>query len=200
MRSHRDDPREGIPFEDVDDVIGLADELERKHADRLPLADLYAVGEDLGVSAQAIDRARGELIRRREEAARAQAAKDERRRRRLTRVGMAAGALVAVVVLVGLVSTAGLRDLHAQVEAQRARVQSVIERRAAIGRLFEGQPDSTDKTAELVGAENRVRVETSRYQEAAAAYNAVAGQNRAWLGVRLRGLPSEVPLRVEGGE
>ena len=54
-----------------------------------------------------------------------------------------------------------------------------------------------DSDAELLGAENRVRVEQKRYDEAAAKYNAEARGVGAGLARTFVGLPAEVPMSNE---
>ena len=189
--------KERIANEDIDDVIGLAAEMMQEDDDTLALEDLRAVGAELDIPPEYLERAREELARRRAEAEAARAREAAARRKLLTYIGIGAVALVVIVVGWGWAAVSGLRTAYASVEAQRAQVANVLERQEAIREALADRPDSPDKDAELVGSENRVRVETQRYAGAAAAYNDRAGRFPASLFAPVVGLPAEVPVRLE---
>lgn len=183
-----------VERDDVDDVIGLATEM--MHADReaLSAADLEAVGAELDLPREYVERARVELARRRETAERQQVAELARRRRAVRLAAGAGAALAAVLAVWSSVAVSSLRTRHAAVTAQAAQVENVRARRVSVGELLDGRAPSPDVDAERIGAENRVRVETQRYAEAAAAYNDAAARFPAsWVGP-LVGLPAQVPL------
>ncbi|RAL25542.1 hypothetical protein DL240_02620 [Lujinxingia litoralis] len=68
-------------------------------------------------------------------------------------------------------STANLNAHYREVEHHQAEVANVVARKDAIVAQYADQPDSLEKRAELVGSENRIRVATQRFNEAAAVYN-----------------------------
>ena len=67
-------------------------------------------------------------------------------------------------------------------------------RQRAIQATLGSQPSTPDREAELVGAENRVRVEVQRYAKAAAEYNEAASGLLAPILASWAGLPRELPL------
>ncbi len=93
--------------------------------------------------------------------------------------------------------------LHAAHEASRrarAQVRNVVERQEVVRLRWadaDADADARDRMAELAGAENRVRIERARYDEAAAAYNAEASGAWPSLVARLSGLPARHPLSNE---
>lgn len=121
---------------------------------------------------------------------------EQRKRMRLT----AAATALAQVALLGIAVSnthAELRALHAEVERTRSQVENVRERQVAtVARLAAAEP-SVGREAELSGAENRVRIERARYDEAAAAYNAGRGSVWASLCASVTGLPERAPLSNE---
>lgn len=182
-------PVRSVDYEDVDDIIGVAAELQELDADRLSVEELADVGRQLAIPEQFIAPAIAELRRRREvQLASAAAAA---RRRRYAFIG--AGALGGLVLLAALVGQRSLASGHAEVARARAQLVNVQERQADTRELWESSSNARERMAELSGADNRVRVERQRYDEAAAAYNASAGAfpNRLWTGIF--GYPSSVP-------
>ena len=134
--------RPDIPDEDIDDIIGIAAELQahdRAARDGATLAEIEAVARELDVDPRYVDDAREELNRRRAaEASMGQKAAlqaQERRRR--------AGIGVATALLVGLAWAAGMgiavqatgQDLAAvaaDVEHARSYLDGVLDRQAAL--------------------------------------------------------------------
>lgn len=182
-----------VNYEDVDDIIGIAAELQQLDEDRLSVEELAAVATDLAIPEQYITPALDELRRRRTEllATEREAA---RRKRGLVQAGAVVGGGVAVLFLIGaFMGQRGLSAALADVEGTRAQVVNVLERQVATRRQWEGKPDSPDKQADISGSENRVRVESKRYNDAAAAYNATARAFPGSLWAVLFGFPSELP-------
>ncbi len=106
---------------------------------------------------------------------------------------------LATVGYLSAVSLKGsaLRAAAERVEAQRARVHSVLARQAQTNAQWQGRSDSSERNAELSGALNRVGVETRRYDGCAREYNESVG---SWLGRRAserEGLPPHVPYSSE---
>lgn len=122
----------------------------------------------------------------------------EEQRARMRQIAAAAGIALLVLLALAAGNTHGeLRDLHAEVERTRSQVENVRERQVAtVTRLAAAEP-SVGREAELSGAENRVRIERGRYDEAAAAYNAAAGSPWAFLCASATGLPTRAPLSNE---
>ena len=123
-----------------------------------------------------------------------------RSERRKQQQQLASAAGLAFLVLLGLAAndTHGeLRDLHAEVQRTRSQVENVRERQVAtVTRLATAQA-SPGREAELSGAENRVRIERGRYDEAAATYNAAVGSVWARVCASVTGLPEHAPLSNE---
>lgn len=180
--------------DDVDDVIGLATEMMMAEQDELSREDLNAVGRELDVPPEYIERAREELARRAAERTRAEREAVERRRKLLRRTIAAVAAAALTLAVWSWSAVSGVRERHAAVQSTAGQVENVRARRAQVTQLLAGRPASVDKDAELIGAENRVRVETQRYTLAAAAYNDAAARFPASLVLPLTGLPRAVPL------
>jgi len=191
-------------LDDVDDVIGLAAELRAREAGELTLADLEEVGRELDIEERYVRQAVAALDAKRREAARAEEQAQERRRERARLLArLAAGVAAAALVLglgawlVGGSVERELRVHHADVEAKRAQVVNVLERKAAAERQWRDAPASPGRDAELSGAENRVRIERKRYDEAAARYNAARGGSFTSFWARRAELPERVPMSNE---
>lgn len=180
-------------YEDVDDIIGIAERLKQKNQESLSDEELQEVGAELGIPAEYIDQARDELERRRREE-RTREERLEKRRRRWRRRGLiAGGALLVVFGLWSWIATAKLNQSYSAVESHRSEVRNQLDRKAAIREQFADQPDSPEKQAQLTGSENRVRVAIQRYNDVAADYNRRARSFPASLWKSIVGLPDEVP-------
>lgn len=189
-----------VDLDDVDDIIGLAAELRQRDEGRLDLSDLREVAEEVGIEARYVEPALDALRARRAAEARAAEERGERRRRVARGAGIALGVLaaLAMALIVRVAAQAGtLEDAFTVVERTRAQWTNVVERQAAVRRRFVDVPADADRQAErdaaLAGAENRVRIERRRYDEAAAAYNGEArGRIGGWA-AGWAGLPGAVP-------
>jgi hypothetical protein len=129
--------------------------------------------------------------------ARADELAERRRRQRRLALGLGALALLAILVVSALVGQSQLKGELAEVERSHAQVKNVIERQAVVEARFRDAPAGPDRDAELIGAENRVRIERGRYDKAASQYNAHAGEVFGGLWARLFGMPARVPLSNE---
>lgn len=186
-----------IDAEDVDDIVGIAAEMMQRDEGRLAAEDLQAVGRELDIPPEYMERARAELARRRTETARRAAAK-KALRRKLALGGALVLLLGAGIAALAYSSTADeLRALHRDVAAGAAQVRNVQDRRAAIDARLGHREPTPDVDAELIGAENRVRVEAQRYAQVAARYNEVASSGWASWVASIAGLPDQVPLELE---
>jgi hypothetical protein len=184
-----------VDADDVDDVIGVALERRQLSEAQLSEAELAAVGAELGLSAEQIGGAITELqARRARDSARRVVA--QRRRRRL---GIGVAIAAAVVVVAALGSQASLRTRLAEVERTRAQLASVRQTQQEARARYAAQTLTVEREAELAGADNRVRIERMRHDEAAAAYNRQAAGLLGRLGAVVGGLPARVPLSDEGG-
>lgn len=193
-----------VHVDDVDEVIGLAAELKEQAADRLTTTDLEEIGQELDIEPTYVRKAVGALLARRatqeHEAEReaAIAAREQARRRRLSvQVGIAVASLVFVLFAVVYAKQSSLREARAVVDQKAAQVDNVIERQVVVNARYENVPPGAERDAMLDGAENRVRIERRRYDEAAAAYNAQAGGPIARIAAGLFGLPARMPLSNE---
>jgi hypothetical protein len=83
------------------------------------------------------------------------------------------------------------------VDAKRAQVHSVVERQARVKEMYPDGPVTPSAEAELLGAENRVRIEMKRYDEAATAYNTKADGLGSGFATTVLGMPKRVPLSNE---
>lgn len=177
----RHDPKAQVETDDLDDIIEIAERLRRADDERMSVADIAEVGEALGIEEQYIQQARQELVVQREQAerdARAAAARQK------TLIFAGSVALIAVLAVGGLWSAAAASSLgnkEAELNAKSRQVDSARERQKAVQKLMAKRPDSPDKDAELVGAENRVRVELKRCNEALAVYQRAANSFPASL-------------------
>jgi hypothetical protein len=186
-----------VHVEDVDDVIGLAAQMKNAAADRLTVDDLKEVGRELEIEERFVERAVQALEERRRQAE-LEARRRAERRRKQALVGVAVlGVLVAIVAGGTLSARASLREALSDVERRRAQVVNVIERQARVESRYRDAPPSPERDAELAGAENRVRIERARYDEAAARYNAAAGGPFARLAGAVSRVPARVPLSNE---
>jgi len=182
-----------VDYEDVDDLIGIASELQSLDEDRLSVEDLRSVASDLDIPDRYVTPAIEELRRRRTTVLALDAAT---RKRRAIGIAIASGLLALLAILMVMGNGAIGRRL-AEVAEKRAQVVNVIERQRATERQWQEAPPSDEKTAELSGAENRVRIERKRYDEAAAAYNAHVASFPASLWAGLFGHPDALPLSNE---
>lgn len=186
--------------DDIDDVIGIAAELMRQDEERIDRADLHTVGRELDIPPEYIEKARTELAHRRAEQTRLAAESSAKKKRVAMVVGATAAALVIVFALAYASTVSTLRDRHTAVQSHAAQVANVRARRTTVVQQLADRPASADKDAEIIGAENRIRVETKRYADAAAAYNqAAAGWFGAWA-ASVAGLPPQVPLDLEAAK
>lgn len=186
-------PDPTVDYDDVDDIIATAERLREKARNELTLEEMREVGAEVGIPADFIDRAHQKLQEERRAETIAAIRQKNRRQRMLTIIG---GILVLILVA-GAVSysstTSRLNDLYAEVEQHQAEVANQKARQGSVEAHYRDLPDSLDKQAELIGAENRVRVATQRFNEAAARYNRAVRLPPASM---LTGgsLPSMVPL------
>jgi len=183
-----------IDYEDVDDIIGVAAELQAVDSERLSVEELHEVARDLDIPEQYVGPAITELRRRR--AAALAAAATRRRRHRLWTWG--ALAAVAVLGLFSFLDCGAVSDAHHAVLQRRAQVVNVMDRQRATRATF-GAAAGEQAAAELAGAENRVRIARRDYDASATAYNQRVDGFPGALWATLRGLPPQVPLSSEGG-
>jgi len=123
--------------------------------------------------------------------------REEQRKRARVLAGAAALALLVLLGIAGASTHGELRVLSARVESARAQVANVRERQVAVVTRFAAAEPSAGREAELSGAENRVRIERARYDEAASAYNAAVGSAWASLCASATRLPERAPLSNE---
>lgn len=178
-------PRE-VDYNDVDDVIGIASEMQAIDQDRLSVEDLEAVASDLDMPKEYVRPAIEELRRRR--AARlAQLARKMKIKRWIV---IGAGALVVLLALWAVISNGSLGDKQVAAENARAQVRSLVEARAVVVAREQGMPESREKMAALSGADTRVTVAKRRYDEAVLEYNQAAGSFPGSLWAAIFGRPS----------
>lgn len=181
-------PRE-VNYEDVDDVIGIASELQELDADRLSVEELEAVAKDLEIPAQFVAPAVQELRRRRA----AKLAKDEARQKRNRLVAYGVAAAVVLLLIWAIAAQSSLASDAGAIEAKRALITSVSEQRQRTIAIYQNQPESPEKKAALAGAENRVRTERMRYDTLVGAYNASVTSFPGSVWSAIFGLPDPFP-------
>ncbi len=123
------------------------------------------------------------------------------RRTRTREIGLLLlGVVVVAAGLTGIgIANHGseLSELYAEVGRAHAQVLNVRERQAATLQQWLEAPASPDRDAEISGAENRVRIERARYDEAASAFNAASAGPWGGLCAAVYGLPHAVRLSDE---
>jgi hypothetical protein len=197
MSTDQDQDSALVAYADVDDVIEAAARAKEQRVDALSVEELQEVAAELDIPADLVEPAIEQVRRRRAEQLAADEAEAAAAARRRKYIG--AGLCGAVVLLLGwgLLARSDLRDAQLQVERRRAQVINVLDRQVATERQWNDAPDSPDKHAELSGAENRVRVERKRYDEAVSEYQrhvtSLAGRVVATLG----DYPEQLPMSSE---
>lgn len=191
--SERKSPPRDVDYEDVDDLIGLASEMADADAGKLTVAELESIASEMDIPTEYVAKAVTTLESRRKNDA--LAARQSAQRRRMVAVVIAAMLAVASLWTYGVRGT--LSDLSAEVDAKQAQVASVIERQTKVNARYEGLDATPERDAELAGAENRVRVEMRRYDDAVTAYNKAAQGLMATLAQGVFGLPPKMPLSSE---
>ena len=134
--------RPDIPDEDIDDVIGIAAELQahdRAESEGASLAEVEAVARELDIEPHYIDDALEELNRRRAAAAATnqKAALQAQERKRTAGIGVATAVVVGLLMLggLGVAVQAASQDLAAaatNVEHARSYLDGVLDRQAAL--------------------------------------------------------------------
>jgi hypothetical protein len=195
--STQNDATSEVKFADIEDVIAAAAKAKNEEAQRLSVEELEEMAVELDIPKHLIAPAVEEVRRRREAelaAERAKVARTQRMRRAFT-IG---GGVLGVLVLVLSGSTySALSDAKLAADRQRAQVINVIDRQRATIQQWASAPESSDKQAELSGAENRVRIERARYDQLATEYRRHAGGRFGWLVTSLTSYPSTLPLSSE---
>lgn len=180
-------PRE-VDYQDVDDVIGIAAEMQNLDQDRLSVEDLESVAKDIEIPTQYVRPAIEELRRRRAE----KLAADEKKKKSRRLMMLIAGGVLLLLVVLAVVGQRGLASKEADVDAARAQVKNVMAYRERIRATWLGAPDSGERTSALAGADTRVSLETKRYDEAVRAYNEAARGFPGGLWAALFGMPGEM--------
>jgi len=180
-------PRE-VDYADVDDVIGIAAEMQNLDQDRLSVEDLESVAKDIEIPAEYVRPAIEELRRRRAESLAAAARKAKSRRL----IIIAGASLFALLVLFAILGQRSLASKEAAVDAARAQVKNVMAYRERVRATWLSAPEGSDRTAALSGAEARVSRETLRYDDAVRDYNDSAGGFPGSLWATLFGMPSSL--------
>lgn len=186
--------KEKVHIEDVDDVIGLAAQMKDADAERLTVAELEEVAAELDIDPEYVRQAVQELKRRRGEAARLQAQTKAQRSRLMVNTSIGAAVVLGALCVALVAGQSSLSGSLAEVERASAQVTNVLERQEATKARLADAPASAEREAELSGAENRVRIERRRYDEAASDYNTRAGGFPGVIVVRLFGMPQAVEL------
>ncbi len=190
-----DDAR--IAIADVDDVIEAAAQAHAVERETLSVEEVQDVARQLQIPAELVAPAIAVVRKRRRDQLAADAAAAAATAMRLKVLGGVAAALAAIVLAWGLAARSSVRAAWSRVEKHRAQVLNVRDRQRATKVQWEGVADSPRRSAELTGAENRVRVEQKNYDAAAVEYNDTASGVMARLVVTWGDYPESVPLSSE---
>ena len=180
-----------VAHEDLDDVIELAARMMQEEEGALTDEEVKEVALELDIPEAYIDRARAQLERVKAE----KEAETKRLAAAKKRKIIIGSAVVVFAVAVVGVNNSSVGSLHARVAAQEAQVDNVTERQREVTQMLQSRPNSPDKDAELLGAQNRVRVETKRYNEVAAKYNARTEGAFTTFTLLFSSLPSSVSMK-----
>lgn len=182
-----------VTYENVDEIIGIAERKKQAAAERIGRDDLEEVAEELGIDAEYVDAALRELQKQR-----ARRNNEKRERARWHR-NVAIGAVVTVCAVASVVvyDTVRLQNHLNELHQQRAQVDNVVDRLDQTHQYFANRGEDPARSPELQGALNRVTVETRRYDEAASRYNRRASGVPGFLVVRVLDLPNRVALSDE---
>jgi hypothetical protein len=196
-QERRTDHGEGrrIDYEDVDQVIGLAAEMAHADEGRLSVSDLEDIARQLDIP----DRYVRPAVRALEKRRKARAALERRRDRRRRVAGAVLGASLVVLGVLMMLAHQDFVGRLADVERQKAQVRSVLDRREEVHERYYGKELDPSREAELAGADNRVRIEMRRYDEAASAYNARVGSFPGSFWSVFLDVPGRLPLSSEVG-
>ena len=140
------------------------------------------------------DRALAELRQQRARERHAEREAQARKRKLLVGAAATAGGLLVVVIAAAFNTQGDLNRALAELDRTHAQLVNVRERQAAVVREWGQRPPGADRDAELSGAENRVRIERARYDEAAADYNATVGATWPSIVARAFQLPTRARL------
>lgn len=186
-----------VPYEDVDDVIEAAVKAHDATVDTLSVEELEQVATELDIPAALVAPAVVAVRERRAELLAAELEADRVAARRIRIAAIAATVLVVLGTMWCLIVRTRVRGAWLQVQRQRAQVVNVMQRQTQTRAQWAAAPDSANKHAELSGAQNRVRVERKRYDDAVAEYRAHSSSLAGRLVTTLGDYPDEVPMSSE---
>lgn len=166
---------------EAEEALGRAARIETDASDRLRVGELVDAGKEVGISEASVHQALLEQEKARFEQERARAARKAIVSTWMRRTGVAAIAAamsMAIFEIVGVVERDRLASEFEHVEHRRSDVHSATERRnytlAWWMDIPRTQENDANRTADLVGSENRVHIAIRRYDTAVAAYNRYA--------------------------
>ena len=186
-----------IAITDVDDVIEAAAKAHAVERETLSVEEIEDVARQLEIPAELVAPAIAVVRKQRRDQLAADAAAAAAAATRLKIIGGVAAGLAAIVLVWGLAARSSVRTAWSRVEKHRAQVLNVRDRQRATAVQWDGVADSPRKSAELTGAENRVRVEQKNYDAAAVEYNDTASGLMARVVVAWGDYPESVPLSSE---
>lgn len=185
---------QSILADDLDDVIKLASQhKEATVEERLSLAQVDQIAEELGIEPEHVGEAIETLQQRRETSANQQRSARMARRKWGRVTAIVAGCLLGLALLAYSLLSSRL----SAVEGARSQVKNVVERQLATESTYRERPPSPERDAELDGAANRVRVERRAYDLAARRYNDSASSVLSMPFRGLLGFPKKAPLSSE---
>lgn len=124
--------RPDIPNEDIDDLIGIASELQEADQPGVDVQDVRDVAAELDIAPEYIDQALTELSRRRADAEARHTEASATRARQLRVGGASIAGLLALLVLFVGTALPGLRRTATDLQAAEAQLTVVLDRQAAL--------------------------------------------------------------------
>lgn len=194
----RTQPQGPLQRKEAEEILDVALRIEARQSPDQPLTldELKAIGFEIGLDPESLDRAAALVEERR--------LKRQQQRAQLRR-GIAVAAAVGLVLAAingGLVlaSRSTLMDQRVQCELQQAQVQNMLQRQSHVEARFKDAAKSPERESELAGSENRVAIARRRYLEVASNYQRsaqglFARQATTWFALPSRCEPSEGAAR-----
>lgn len=162
-------------YDDVDEVMELAERLRSEDVVQFSASEMAEMGDELGIPAEYIEQARSQLRERRLREEKLAAEKQAQQKKLVRFAVIGSVVLVAVFGVWSMSASSKVGQLATAADSAIAQVESVQERQKSVKAMLADRPDSPDKDAELIGAENRVRVELKRCNDVVVRYNQYAG-------------------------
>ena len=169
-----------VKSDDVDDIIGIAEQLKERDTETLTVDDMVEIAGELDIEVEYVEKAIHHLKHQRlaEQEKEKQAQIRWQKYKKLGAVALAVA--FALFLLGGIVTQSSLSSKFSEVKTLESKVVSALERQKKILERY-GTRSDVDADGAIDGAENRVRLAKRHYDEAVGTYNKSA--NRIWAKV-----------------